>query len=356
MNTPYDESKPIRPGEELDVVRLENYLIDHLPSASGPLVVEQFPSGFSNLTYMLRLGDQEYVLRRPPVGNVVKSAHDMGREYRVLSKLCRVYPPAPEPLLMCEDVHIIGGQFYVMQRLRGVILRKTNTPDELVATPGLVTTLCESFIDSFAKLHRLDYQAAGLGDLGKPQGYVERQVTGWVGRYAKAKTDDYAEMETLGSWLTENMPADAPPALIHNDYKYDNLVLDPRDLSNIIGVLDWEMATIGDPLMDLGSTLAYWVEPDDPPEEHARAFGPTMLPGSLTRQQLAERYAQSADIELPDMSFYYAFGLFKLSVIVQQIYARFAAGKTQDQRFARLNIMVETLGKAGLRVVETGEI
>jgi len=356
MNAAFDESKKVRPGEELDVARLEAYLVSRLPAVSGPLVVEQFPSGFSNLTYMLRLGDQEFVLRRPPVGNVVKSAHDMGREYRVLAKLCRVYPPAPEPLLMCEDEHIIGSQFYIMQRLRGVILRKSNTPSELIATPGLVTTLCESFIDNFARLHRIDYQAAGLGDLGRPTGYVERQVTGWVGRYAKAKTDEYAEMESLGDWLAENMPVDTPPALIHNDYKYDNLVLDPRDMSNIIGVLDWEMATIGNPLMDLGSTLAYWVEPDDPPAEHARAFGPTMLPGSLTRGQLAQRYAQSADIELPDMSFYYAFGLFKLSVIVQQIYARFAAGKTQDRRFAQLNAMVETLGKAGLRVVETGKI
>jgi len=356
MNATFDQSVPVRPGEELDIARLEAYLLSHLSSVSGPLVVEQFPSGFSNLTYLLRLGDQELVLRRPPVGNVVKSAHDMGREYRVLSKLCRVYSPAPEPLLMCENEQILGYPFYVMQRLHGIILRKSNTPDELIATPGLVTTLCESFIDSLAQLHRLDYQAAGLENLGRPAGYVERQVTGWVGRYAKAKTDDYVEMESLGDWLAAHLPADTPASLIHNDYKYDNLVLDPRDLSHILGVLDWEMATIGDPLMDLGSTLAYWVEANDPPEEHARAFGPTMLPGSLTREQLAQRYAQSADIELPDMRFYYAFGLFKLSVIVQQIYARFAAGKTQDQRFAQLNTVVESLGKTGQRVVETGEI
>ncbi len=356
MNAPFDEPVPIRTGEELDVARLESYLIDRLPATNGPLVVEQFPSGFSNLTYLLRMGDQEFVLRRPPIGNAVKSAHDMGREYRVLSKLYLVYPPAPEPLLMCEDEQILGCHFYVMKRLRGVVLRKTNTPDELIATPGLVTTLCESFVDNLARLHQLDYQRAGLGDLGRPEGYVERQVNGWVGRYAKAKTDLNLAMENLGGWLSENLPAAIPPALIHNDYKYDNLVLDPNDLTNILGVLDWEMATLGNPLMDLGSTLAYWVEPNDPPEQHARAFGPTMLPGSLTRQQLAERYAQSADIELPDLVFYYAFGLFKLAVIVQQIYARFAAGKTQDQRFAQLNLMVESLGKTGLRVVETGKI
>ncbi|MCA9230379.1 MAG: phosphotransferase family protein [Planctomycetales bacterium] len=356
MSASIDQPGAVRQGEQLDVAQLEPYLLAHLPSARGPLVVEQFPSGFSNLTYMLRLGDQELVLRRPPVGNVVKSAHDMSREYRVLSKLCRVYPAAPEPLLMCENEQILGCQFYVMKRLHGVILRKANTPQELIAAPGLVATLCESFIDSLAKLHRLDFQAAGLGELGRPTGYVHRQVTGWVGRYEKAKTSEYPEMESLGQWLADHQPADAPPALIHNDYKYDNLVLDPDDLTNIIGVLDWEMATIGDPLMDLGSTLAYWVEPDDPPAEHARAFGPTMLPGSLTRQQLTERYARSADIATPDMVFYYAFGLFKLAVIVQQIYTRYAAGKTQDKRFAQLNTMVESLGKTGLRVVETGKI
>ncbi len=356
MSTPLDQAAPVRQGEELDVARLEAYLTENLPGAGGPLVVEQFPRGFSNLTYLLKLGTDEFVLRRPPVGNVVKSAHDMGREFRVLSRLSKVYPPAPTPLLFCEDEQILGSPFYVMKRLRGIILRKSNTPDELTANPALVSKLCESFIDGLAALHRLDFQAAGLGDLGRPAGYVERQVTGWVKRYTQARTDDYAEIEQMGEWLTKNMPADSSSALIHNDYKYDNLVLDPGDLTNIVGILDWEMATIGNPLMDLGTVLAYWVEPTDSAEEQSLAFGPTMIAGSFSRKQLVDRYAQSAEIEVPSMVFYYCFGLFKLAVIVQQIYARYAAGKTHDPRFAHLNRRVESLGKTGMRVIETGEI
>lgn len=280
----------------------------------------------------------------------------MGREYRVLSQLCQVYSPAPKPLLFCEDEKIVGGQFYVMERLQGVILRQMNTPEELTKSPSLVAKLCESFIANLALLHKIDYQSVGLGDLGRPEGYVERQVTGWVKRYAKAKTDDYPEIEKMGRWLVENMPPDSSPSLIHNDYKYDNLVLDSDDLTNIIGVLDWEMTTIGNPLMDLGSTLAYWVEPDDPPEEQALAFGPTAIEGSFSRAQLVEHYAQCADIELPTIVFYYCFGLFKLAVIIQQIYARYTAGTTKDPRFAKLNKRVESLGKSGVRVIDTGKI
>jgi aminoglycoside phosphotransferase (APT) family kinase protein len=351
-----DQAAPTRSGEEIDIARLEEYLAEYLPPTKCPLIVEQFPSGFSNLTYLLKWGDDEFVLRRPPIGNVVKSAHDMGREYRVLSQLCEVYSPAPKPLLFCEDEKILGDKFYVMERLQGVILRQSNTPQELKKSPTLVANLCKSFIENLALLHKIDYQAAGLEDLGHPEGYAERQVTGWVKRYAKAKTDNYFEIEKLGSWLVENIPVDSAPALIHNDYKYDNLVLDPDDLTNILGVLDWEMATIGNPLMDLGTTLAYWVEPADPPEEQALAFGPTAIDGSFSRAQLVEHYAHNADTELPAMIFYYCFGLFKLAVIVQQIYARYAAGKTKDPRFANLNKRVELLGKTGVRVIDTGEI
>jgi len=212
MNVPVDQAKPIRQGEGVDVARLEAHLVAQLPSASGPLVVEQFPSGFSNLTYLIKLGPQEFVLRRPPVGNMVKSAHDMGREFRVLSKLYKVYPPAPKPLLFCADEQVIGSPFYVMHLCRGVILRKSNTPDKLTKNPKLVSKLCESFIDGLAQLHGLDYRTAGLEDLGKPQGYVQRQVTGWVKRYAQAKTDEFPEIEQLGAWLTDNMPSDSPPA------------------------------------------------------------------------------------------------------------------------------------------------
>ena len=351
-----DHAGPVREGEALDVEKLEEYLLGKLEDPLGPLVVEQFPSGFSNLTYLLTLGEQQLVLRRAPFGNRVKSAHDMSREYRVLSSLSAVYKPAPRPLLFCDDPAIIGDDFYVMERRHGVVLRGPHAPDLLSNDEQMVTRLCESFIDNLATLHLLDYQAAGLGELGKPEGYVERQVTGWNNRYENSRTDDHPEMEELGEWLIANQPPDLGSALIHNDYKYDNLLLNAQDLTQIVAVLDWEMATVGDPLMDLGSTLAYWVEPSDPVEQHSRAFGPTMLAGSLTREQLAARYTEKTGFATDQLFFYFAYGLFKLAVIIQQIYARYVRGHTQDPRFAHLNESVQLLAKRGQQVIRDGAI
>jgi aminoglycoside phosphotransferase (APT) family kinase protein len=280
----------------------------------------------------------------------------MSREFRVLSRLSNFYPLVPKTLLYCEDDQVIGSPFYIMQRCRGVILRKGEPPAVLRNDPQQVTALCHALIDNLVRVHQIDYQAAGLEDLGRPQGYVERQVAGWSKRYMQAKTDDYRQMQQLADWLADHCPSESSAALIHNDYKYDNLVLDPDDLTRIVGVLDWEMATLGDPLMDLGTTLAYWVEPDDPSAEQERAFGPTLLPGSLTRAELAARYAETAGVRMPEMAFYYVYGLFKLAVIVQQIYARYASGKTDDPRFANLNGMVDALGKRGMQVVQTEKI
>ena len=350
-----DASRPPREGETLDVEELEPYLNEHLPEAGGKLEVEQFPSGFSNLTYLLRLGDLELVLRRPPFGNRVKSAHDMGREYRVLAKLSEVYPLAPRPYLYCDDEAVMGAPFYVMERRRGVILRR-ELPPGLELTPVLAQRLGESFIDNLARLHTLDYEAAGLGDLGKPEGYVQRQVTGWAGRYQRCQTDSWAELDQAAAWLHEQRPAESAASLVHNDYKYDNLVLDPEDLTSIIGVLDWEMCTLGDPLMDLGTTLAYWTEATDDERWRASGFGPTSLPGSPTRRQLAERYGQQTGFEVSNLTFYFCFGLFKLAVIVQQIYYRFFKGHTQDPRFAHLNEMVGLLGRVAAGAIERDEI
>ena len=351
-----DQSGPIRQGEELDLARLETYLRAHLPDVEGPFSVEQFPSGHSNLTYLLKIGDHDYVLRRPPFGNQVKSAHDMGREFRVLSRLWRVYEPAPRPFVHCEDPDIIGDDFYVMERRDGVVLRRTNPPEELTSSPDTVRRLSEAFIDNLADLHTLDYEAAGLGELGKPSGYMERQVTGWNQRYEKAKTDEWPDVERLGQWLLNNQPAGDRAALIHNDYKYDNIMLASDDLTRIVAVFDWEMATLGDPLMDLGATLSYWVQADDSDDFKQLAFGPTILPGSLTRQELAGRYAERVGMELPDILFFYGFGLFKTAVILQQIYARYARGLTQDGRFAVLNQQVDLLGRMGVRAIDVGTI
>jgi aminoglycoside phosphotransferase (APT) family kinase protein len=356
MTAKVDSAKPIRAGEELDIARLQQYLLANLPHATGELSVEQFPSGWSNLTYLLKLGDQDLVLRRPPFGNAVKSAHDMGREYRVLSKLCEVFPPAPRPYLFCADADIIGDEFYVMERRRGVIVRAKNVPEELTSNPDTLRKLSESLVDCLAALHQVDFAAAGLADLGRPQGYVERQVTGWIKRYEAAQTDQFPQMDQLAKWLVDHLPGDGRPSLIHNDFKHDNLMLDQHDLTKIVAVLDWEMATVGDPLMDLGTTLAYWIEANDNPIRRLGSYGPTYMEGSLTRQEFAARYSAQTGIDTSNILFYYCFGTYKLAVIVQQIYARYVRGATQDERFANLNQMVQVLGITGIEAVELGTV
>lgn len=351
-----DGAGPIREGEELNVPALEAWLQRAIPHVAGPLTVRQFPAGFSNLTYLLRMGETQMVLRRPPFGNVVKTAHDMGREFRVLSALSRVYEPAPKPLAYCDDPTVIGAEFYVMERRMGVVLRAGPPPTPLVEHPELARTLSERFIDHLAELHQLDVAAAGLQDLGRPNGYVERQVRGWTDRYRQAQTDDVSDLDEVATWLEANRPGDAPPSLIHNDYKYDNLLLDPADLSRIEAVLDWEMATVGDSLMDLGTSLAYWVEARDAPPVRTNAFGPTMMPGSLTRSELVARYAERTGRSVTHVVFYYCFGLFKLAGIVQQIYARYVRGHTSDERFARLNRLVRLLGRMAVMAVEDDSI
>src|SRR5689334_19944128 len=288
-----DQAQAVRPGEELDLARLAAYLATAAPDLAGPIEVQQFPQGYSNLTYLLRIGGREVVLRRPPFGVGKGSAHDMGREYRTLAGVARVYPRVPRPLVYCADETVLGAPFYLMERVPGVILR-ARPPAGLDLAPATMRRLAEATIDNLAAIHALDYEAAGLGDLGHPAGYAARQVQGWTARYARARTDDIPEIAQAAGWLAEHIPAESGAALLHNDYKYDNLVLDPVDLSRIRAVLDWEMATIGDPLMDLGTTLGYWVQADDPPELQAMRFGPTTLPGNLIRAELVQRYAQAS--------------------------------------------------------------
>ena len=349
-----DQPTATRRGEELNIARLESYLADHLPGVKGPLVVQQFPSGYSNLTYLLRMGNQELVLRRPPFGATIKSAHDMGREYKVLTGLIQVYRKVPRPLLYCGDESVIGAPFYIMERIQGVILR-AHPPRDLDLTPALMQSLSTAAIDNLAALHRLDYAAAGLADLGKPQGYGRRQIEGWTHRYRNAQTDELPALEVAIVWLAAHPPAAADTALIHNDYKYDNLVFDAHDLTLISAVLDWEMCTIGDPLFDLGTTLGYWVEAGDPPALTGM-FGLTTLPGNLDRQQIVERYMASSGRTVADPLFYYVYGLFKISVIIQQIYARYRGGHTQDERFAKLSQVVSGCGEMARLALDKGRI
>lgn len=352
-SVPIDGSKPVREGEQLDLEALDAYLGQQLPELRGALTVEQFPSGYSNLTYLLRKGETELVLRRPPFKVQVQSGHDMQREHRVLSALQGIYPNAPRPLVLCDDASVIGATFYVMERRRGVILRK-KVPRELGVDAPMLRRMCESLVDELAVLHAVDLQAAGLADFGRPQGYVHRQVEGWIGRFGKAQTSDVPDIESLGAWLRERIPPDGEPTLVHNDFKFDNVMLDPADPTRIVAVLDWELCTVGDPLMDLGTTLGYWVQADDDPRWQAMAFGPTNAPGAMTRHELAERYAERTGRDVSNMLFYYCFALLKLAGIVQQIYYRWTKGYTKDPRFAALDQVVLALGTTGVRAIDSG--
>jgi aminoglycoside phosphotransferase (APT) family kinase protein len=351
-NSSMDRSRPVREGEELPSERLREYLAGHLHDLQGPLTIEQFPAGFSNLTYLLRAGDRELVLRRPPIGAKIKTAHDMSREYRILSHLHPVYKKVPRPLLFCDDEQILGAPFYVMERVKGIILR-AQPPQGIELSPEVMRGLSETFIENLADIHEVDYEAAGLGDLGSPQGYVKRQVEGWTRRYYNARTDDVPAIEQLAGWLAQNLPADSARAtLIHNDYKYDNLVLSPEDLTHVVAVLDWEMATIGDPLMDFGTSLGYWVEATDPEEWQRYGFGLTSLPGSFTRAELLEHYTKRTGRRIDDAVFYFAYGLLKIAVIVQQIYSRYQKGLTRDPRFAGLGELVKACGSLAQRAIQ----
>lgn len=346
-----DRPTAIRVGEEPSLSKLEPFLLANFPDAAGALAIEQYPSGHSNLTYLVRFGRREFVLRRPPFGSKVKTAHDMSREYRVLSNLHSVYSPAPRALLYCDDPSILGAPFYLMEPIHGIIIRRDPLPG-LPFTAVTAGRLSESFVDNLAQLHSIDYAAAGLAELGKPQGYIERQVHGWVDRYYGSQTHDLPEIAPIAEWMKDHMPPSNNATLIHNDYKYDNLVLAADDITRIIGVLDWEMATIGDPLADLGTALAYWVDSQDPDDLQKIRWCPSTYPGSFTRAQLVERYAQTTGRDVSNIAFYLVFARFKIAVIVQQIYYRYQQGLTSDARFASMPEAVRALLRASLQLIE----
>ncbi len=320
--------------------------------AQGQLRVRQFPSGFSNLTYLASVGDREVVVRRPPPGANVKGGHDMGREATILGAL-HGHVPVPEPLGYEDSPDVLGAPFYVMERVEGVILRTTTDEPPDADTMARVA---DAFVQTFADLHAVDLETVGLAHFGKPVGYVRRQVEGWERRYRKAQTDEVPELDRAFAWLGDNQPGESGVALVHNDYKYDNLVLDPDDLGTVRAVLDWEMATVGDPLMDLGSTLGYWVEEDDSVALKALALSPTWWPGNPTRDQLVARYAAATGRDTGDAVVYYVYGLVKLAVIAQQIYARWKAGHATDPRFEHLIHTVRACGDAAIRAVDRGRL
>jgi len=345
------ETLRVRDGEEIDIPRLSEYLRSKTDADTETVSVQQFPAGSSNLTYLVQLGDKEYVLRRPPFGNTVKSAHDMGREFNVLSKLSLVYPYAPKPLIFCDDDTVIGSEFYLMERRNGLILRG-KSPVELEDSPGLQREVARAFINNLAELHSVDYAAAGLDDLGRPEGYSRRQVEGWTKRYFAAKTDEHPELESAIEWLNADIPEESGASLVHNDYKFDNVMLDPNDLTRVTAVLDWEMVTVGDPLMDLGTTLGYWMSAEAGEEMMRMPFNPYVLMKNISRQDLADIYAEFSGRDISNILYYYVFGTFKIAVICQQIYARYLMGMTKDPRFAGFASIVSRLGTSASQSVE----
>lgn len=352
-----DQAKAIRAGEEQDEAALNAYLAAHLDGFEGPLTLSQFPSGHSNLTYLVKDGLHEWVLRRPPKGaKAIKKGHDMGREYRILASLYDVYPKVPRPILYCDDEDVLGAPFYLMERVEGIILR-THVPKGLGYTDEHFRQLSEHFVQNLVALHAVDIHSTGLHEIGHPDGYVDRQIKGWTERYHKAQTDDWPEIDDVMAWLPAHKPPASPHAsVLHNDYRYDNLVLDIDHPTSIRAVLDWELATVGDPLMDLGTTLGYWIDRNDPDQLQALPFSLTTQPGNFSRSELVQRYADLSGRDTSHILFYYVYGLFKIAVILQQIHYRYKKGYTQDERFAYLNYVVQLLAQVASRSIETERI
>jgi aminoglycoside phosphotransferase (APT) family kinase protein len=349
-----DQPIDTRPGEELDQQKLQDYLRDKVPGFGKDIAIRQFPGGYSNLTYFIQAGDHEYVLRRPPLGANIKSAHDMEREFTVLTKLREVgFTKVPDAVHLCVDESVMGVKFYLMKRVKGVILRN-KLPKDFSVTQETFRALSKAAVEQLVKLHQIDIHSSGLDALGKPDGYVQRQVEGWIKRYVNAQTDDIASMNEVAEWMQRNIPTSSHASFIHNDFKYDNLVLNPNDLTDIVAILDWEMATVGDPLMDLGTTLAYWAEGSDP--DALKPFNLTCMPGNFTRQEVVQHYQLKTGWPVDNIVFYFVFGAFKVGVICQQIYYRYKQGFTKDPRFASLIYVIKACGENARRAIERNKI
>lgn len=351
-----EDTITIRTGEELDLPKVEEFLRTHIEGLEAePLEVRQFPSGASNLTYLVSIGSWEGVLRRPPFGPVPPKAHDMGREASLLQKIHPVFPLAPKPYVFCNDLSVLGVPFYVMERRKGVVVN-TSFPEGVTPTPELCYAMSETAVDTLVQIHGIDWQAAGLDVFGHAEGFLSRQVKGWIERYHRSQTDDISEAEPLMQWLSAHVPQSPAASLIHNDFKFNNMLLKQEDLSQVVAVLDWEMATIGDPLFDLAVTLSYWVHADDP--DYLQNVLPTVtnMPGFIRREQFMELYAQKSGRDLSDMLFYMTFAYFKMIVIIQQIYYRWKRGQTHDERFASFDIRIRHIMAYAAHLAEQGHL
>lgn len=346
----------IRKGEELDPGRLDHVLKREIGGLAGRPDIRQYPSGASNLTYAVDYPDRRLVLRRPPFGTLPKSGHDMYREYRIMTALRPAYPAVPATLYYTNDQDIIGAEFYVMDRVEGYLVQ-AEIPREWGWGQEETRALCLEFWDKLIDLHLVDYEAIGLSDFGKPQGYVGRQISGWNKRYEKVWTPDVDKFEDVRTWLADNMPKEETgAAILHGDFRIDNAILNLDDPTRIDAILDWEISALGDPLMDLGNTLSYWVEAGDPTPMQLTVRQPSTAPGMLTRQEILDYYADKTGADVNNFHFYYVYGIFRLAVIIQQIYYRSYHGQTMDERFKSYGQMTNLLGQTARERIPGGKI
>lgn len=351
-----DKAVEVRAGEEIDKVRLNEYLQEELPGFTAISTIQQFGGGYSNLTYLINTKDTAYVLRRPPFGaKEIRGGHNMEREFSIISRLADAgFDKVPRPFLYCGDEEVIGSNFYVMSRVEGLILRTDDTEEikrrfDKDQMNGLSKSLCRHL----AGLHLIDIGSTGLVSIGKPEGYIKRQLEGWYNRYQASQTDDITAIDALAEWLLQHLPEEMKPSLIHNDYKFDNVVFDTETLE-MKAILDWEMTTVGDPRMDIGTALSYWSENTD--GDFEKSFNITWLPGNLSREEFVGYYQEENNIDLSNILYFYVFGLFKNAVVMQQIYARFKKGLTKDPRFGALIHGVRRLSEKGMLSVSEGRM
>ncbi|WP_156289654.1 phosphotransferase family protein [Oceanobacillus salinisoli] len=327
-------------NETIDWNVIEHYIQKVIPEVpQEKMKITKFNEGYSNLTYLLEIGEWQGVLRRPPFGYVPPKAHDMEREYRILKKVNPVYPLAPKPYVYCEDPNIMDRHFYIMEKKEGFVIDK-EIPSVYGKSPEVGKEISEAIIHALVRLHRINYKTANLEDIGKPEGYLKRQVHGWIRRYQRAKTEEIKYIESVEKWLIENIPNEPEVSIVHNDFKLNNIMLDGQNPGRVVGVFDWELSTIGDPFTDLGSALVYWGEKSD------LDIGLSVVtdkPGFYSRREFLEKYALLSGRDVSNIHYYLTFGFYKIAIILQQLHHRWKIGEAKDERFATLNQSVANL-------------